>query len=113
MSPRTTSHAPVFLARDSQTQRNGAGDLVTQTDATQSNLSGYARGVEIMLQRQSANGFSGWLAVGRSQIRYTSDTRLEFAGDHDQRTSITAYGSYRWSNDLGHVTPNAGLGSGD
>ena len=63
-------------------------------------LSGYARGVEVMLQRQSANGFSGWLAISRSQNRYTSDTGLEFAGDNDQRTSVTAYGSYRWNNTL-------------
>jgi outer membrane cobalamin receptor len=74
-------------------------------------LSGYARGVEIMLQRQSANGFSGWLSVSRSQNRYTSDTGLEFAGDNDQRTSITAYGSYRWSNTLS-FSASARYGSG-
>jgi hypothetical protein len=34
-------------------------------------LSGYARGVDLMVQRESANGFSGWLSVRRSLNRCT------------------------------------------
>lgn len=63
-------------------------------------VSGYARGVEMILQRQSANGLSGWLSVSRSQNRYSTDSGATFSGDFDQRTSVTAYGSYRWDNSL-------------
>ena len=79
---------------------SGSYAIPTTGPVLTNGLSGYARGVEIMLQRQSANGFSGWLAFSRSQNRYTSDAGMEFSGDHDQRTSITAYGSYRWNNTL-------------
>jgi hypothetical protein len=79
---------------------SGSYAIPTTGPVLTNGLSGYARGVEIMLQRQSANGFSGWLALSRSQNRYTSDTGMEFSGDNDQHTSITAYGSYRWSNTL-------------
>ncbi|MCX7238914.1 MAG: TonB-dependent receptor [Burkholderiales bacterium] len=79
---------------------NGSYAIPTTGPVLTNGLSGYARGVEIMLQRQSANGFSGWLAVSRSQNRYATDTGIEFSGDNEQRTSITAYGSYRWSNTL-------------
>jgi hypothetical protein len=63
-------------------------------------LSGYARGVEMTLQRQSANGLSGWLSVSRSQNRYNSGSGTEFSGDFEQGTSVTAYASYRWDNSL-------------
>ena len=72
-----------------------AGALLTNQ------LKGYARGVELMLQRQSANGFSGWLSVSRSFNRYTpGDGGLSYWGDQDQRTALTAYGSYRWNDSL-------------
>jgi hypothetical protein len=82
---------------------------------------GRTQGVEIMLQRQSANGHSGWLSFSRSVNRYTpTDGGEAYWGDHDQRIAVTAYGSYRWSDSLsfsatgryGSGTPVAGyLGS--
>lgn len=75
-------------------------------------LKGYARGVELMLQRQSANGFSGWVSFSRSFNRYTpTQGGSRFWGEQDQRTAVTAYGSYRWSDSLS-FSATARYGSG-
>jgi outer membrane receptor for ferrienterochelin and colicin len=60
---------------------------------------GYARGAEFTLQRRSANGLSGWLsyAYGHSRLR-DQTTNLHFASDFDQRHTVNAYGSYRWTS---------------
>ncbi len=86
---------------------------VPQAGAVLTNdLKGYARGVELLLQRQSVNGFSGWLSVSRSSNRYTpGDGGTPFWGDQDQRTAVAAYGSYRWSNSLS-FSATARYGSG-
>jgi hypothetical protein len=86
---------------------------VPQAGAVLTNgVKGYARGVELMLQRQSANGFAGWLSVSRSFNRYTpADGGASFWGDQDQRTAVTAYGSYRWSDSLS-FSATARYGSG-
>lgn len=59
-------------------------------------LRGHARGVEIYLQRFSANGLSGWVsyAYGRTWM-HDGVTRDSFPSDFDQRHTINAYGSYR------------------
>jgi hypothetical protein len=62
-------------------------------------LSGRARGVEVVLRREGADGFSGWAAYGFGRLRYT-DTRTEerFWADADQRHTISLYGNYRLSS---------------
>jgi hypothetical protein len=59
-------------------------------------LGGYARGVEILLQRVSANGLNGWVsyAYGRTWLRERV-TNVSFPSDWDQQHTINAYGSYR------------------
>ena len=86
---------------------------VPQAGAVLTNsLKGYARGVELMLQRQSANGFSGWVSVSRSFNRYTPNQGGDsFWGDQDQRTAVTAYASYRWSDSMS-FSATARYGSG-
>ena len=65
-------------------------------------LTGDSKGVEITLVRKSVNGLNGWLSYA------WSDSRLEgvaignpvpeqFAADFDQRHTVNAYVSYRWS----------------
>ncbi len=59
-------------------------------------LDGYARGVELVLQRRSPNGLSGWLSYAYGESRY--DDRLtgeSFWGDFDQRHTINLFGTYR------------------
>jgi hypothetical protein len=59
-------------------------------------LDGYSRGIEISVQRRSANRFSGWVTYSRSYTKYWQPgTRLNFWGDFDQRNTFTAYGSSR------------------
>ena len=59
-------------------------------------LNGYARGIEITVQRRSANRFSGWVTYSRSYTKYWQPgTSLNFWGDFDQRNTFAAYGSSR------------------
>jgi hypothetical protein len=62
-------------------------------------LDGYARGVELLLQRKSPNGLAGWIsyAYGRNEYRdrVTGET---FWGDLDQRHTFNVYLFYRTSD---------------
>jgi len=57
---------------------------------------GYARGVQVSVQRRTANGFTGWVsyAYGRAIIR-DGDLHLKFPSDYDQRHTFNAYLSRR------------------
>lgn len=59
-------------------------------------LRGYARGLEVFLQRSSANRFTGWVsyAFGRTGMR-DSVTGNHFPSDFDQRHTVNIYGGYR------------------
>ena len=62
-------------------------------------LSGEARGIEMVLRRDAANGFTGLAGYGFGRLQYT-DTRTGdvFWGDADQRHTLSLYGSYRLSS---------------
>ncbi len=64
----------------------------------QNSLGGHARGVELTLQRRSANKLTGWLsyAYSRTKLR-DSQSGLTFASDSDQRHTANVYGSYRFN----------------
>ena len=57
---------------------------------------GYARGVELYVQRRSANGVTGWVsyAYGRAEI-IDDSLRTRFPSDYEQRHTINAYASRR------------------
>ncbi|MGA2131496.1 MAG: TonB-dependent receptor [Bryobacteraceae bacterium] len=57
---------------------------------------GYARGAEIVLQRSSANRFTGWVSYGfgRTEMR-DGASGARFVSDWDQRHTINIYGAYR------------------
>jgi hypothetical protein len=62
-------------------------------------LDGYARGVELLVQRRTPNGLSGWVAYAYGRNRY--DDRLtgeSFWGDLDQRHTFNAHAFYRVSD---------------
>jgi hypothetical protein len=62
-------------------------------------LNGYARGLEFLLQRSAASGLSGWLSYAYGRNRYEDDvTGEQYWGDLDQRHTLNAYGSYRFSH---------------
>jgi hypothetical protein len=60
---------------------------------------GYSRGVQIFLQRRTANGFTGWIsyAYGRNIVRDGDLGELKFPSDYDQRHTFNAYVSRRLS----------------
>ena len=62
-------------------------------------LDGYARGVELLVQREAPTGLSGWLAYAYGRNRYADIvTGEEYWGDLDQRHTLNAYGFYRFSH---------------
>lgn len=62
-------------------------------------LAGSSRGVEVLLQRRSANRLSGWISYSWGHTRFEQNgTALAFDGDYDQRHTVNVYGSYRLSN---------------
>ncbi len=64
----------------------------------ENSLSGHARGVELMLQRRSANKLGGWVSYSYSQTRLTERrSGLIFPSDYDQRHTLNVYGNYRFA----------------
>jgi 5-hydroxyisourate hydrolase-like protein (transthyretin family) len=63
-------------------------------------LDGFARGVELMLQRTvMGTGVSGWLSYAYARNRYHDTVSGEtFWGDYDQRHTMNAYAMYRHSD---------------
>jgi hypothetical protein len=64
----------------------------------ENSLRGASRGVELFLQKRSANRWNGWVsyAWSRSTMR-DGITRVHYDADFDQRHTVNAYGSYRLS----------------
>jgi hypothetical protein len=74
-------------------------------------LQGFARGVEVLLQRRSTNGVSGWLAYSYGRIRNTDrETGETYWSDLDQRHAVNLYLSYRVS-DRTSISAKARMGS--
>jgi len=62
-------------------------------------LSGSSRGTELLLERRSATGLSGWAAYSYGKTRHTDAARHEtFWADFDQRHAINVSGVYRLSD---------------
>jgi hypothetical protein len=57
---------------------------------------GYARGFDVMLQRRTANGITGWVAYAYGRARVSDGVLgLEYPADYDLRHSFTGFASYR------------------
>jgi Carboxypeptidase regulatory-like domain/TonB-dependent Receptor Plug Domain len=62
-------------------------------------LDGYARGIELLVQRRNAAGLSGWASYSLGFNRYRDRTTGEaFDGDFDQRHTLNLYALYRLSH---------------
>ncbi|CAN5712587.1 TonB-dependent receptor [soil metagenome] len=90
------------------------GDLVVPGSRfarfTQS-LDGFARGIEMLWQRKTATGLSGWVSYSYSRNRYTDRlTGESFFGDFDQRHTFNVYGFVRTS-DRASFSAKARLGT--
>ena len=68
-------------------------------------LDGFARGVELMIQRKVAGaGLSGWISYAYGRNRYRDVVSNEtFWGDNDQRHTLNAYALYRHSDRVSFV----------
>jgi outer membrane cobalamin receptor len=61
-------------------------------------LLGYARGIELTLQRRSANRLSGWISYSYAQTGLRDEqSGLKFVSDFDQRHTVNLYESYRFT----------------
>jgi len=57
---------------------------------------GYARGIEIFLQRRSANRLTGWVSYALGYARQRDgEASIAFPAEMDQRHTVNVYGSYR------------------
>jgi outer membrane cobalamin receptor len=92
----------LLFARAAEARLEGGRIAFPQLAAPLGNvLRGRSRGVEVMLQRRSANGLSGWVAYSYGTARrHDEETGTSFDSDFDQRHTVTAYGSMRLSETL-------------
>ncbi len=64
-------------------------------------LTGRSHGVDVLVQRRSANGVSGWIAYSYGHARrHDAQAGLHFDADFDQRHTVTGYASVRLSETL-------------
>ncbi len=62
-------------------------------------LQGYARGIELLIQRRSTRGMSGWLAYSYGRAHRTDTlTHESYWSDLDQRHAVNLYLSFRVSD---------------
>ena len=62
-------------------------------------LGGFARGIELLIQRRSARGISGWLAYSYGRTHRTdTQTDESYWSDLDQRHAVNLYVAYRISD---------------
>ena len=65
----------------------------------QNGLDGFARGVELLVQRRSAHGVSGWFSYSYGRVRHTDlQTHETYWSDLDQRHAVNLYVSFRVSD---------------
>jgi hypothetical protein len=87
-------------------------DLTFSQFPFQNSVAGHARGIEVTLQRRSANRLTGWLSYGYSRTELANpQAGLTFVSDTDQRHTVNAYGSYRF-NETWNLSTEWRYGSG-
>jgi hypothetical protein len=71
----------------------------------QSSARARSRGVEVLLQRRSPRGVTGWIAYSLGSTRISdAESGLSFDGDQDQRHAVTAFGTCRLGGTLSLAT---------
>lgn len=80
-------------------QANGAVQLGRGDARWVNDLSGRARGVEVIVRRDAPAGLSGWVAFAHLSHRYTSTSTGEsFRSDAEQSNAVSLFGYYPLSN---------------
>jgi hypothetical protein len=107
LSPSLRAQVALYHREDEDVIRRADADTrlvagrVVRGSATapfDTRLDGYARGVELVVQRSSPSGFSGWLSYAYGENRYEDRiTHESFWGDLDQRHTLNAYFFYRFT----------------
>ena len=78
---------------------NGRLARISLTAPWINTLDGFSRGVELLVQRRSNSGLSGWMSYSYGVNRYHDRTTGEaFDGDFDQRHTFNAYSLDRITN---------------
>lgn len=78
---------------------NGRLVLPSFTTRYENALDGHSRGIELVVQRRSPNGLSGWVAYNLAFTEYRNKGSGEvFDADYDQRHTLNVYGVYRLSD---------------
>jgi CarboxypepD_reg-like domain len=80
--------------------------ILPQASNWQNALTGDANGVELKLERRSANGLNGWVSYAWNKYeledaRGAGQLTERFFGDFDQRHTLNTYVAYRWSGRTG------------
>jgi hypothetical protein len=100
--PERAFHADVGIRRQLTPQVRWEATLYQRQergilDRDDNRLAGSARGVELVIERRSTSGLSGWGAYSYGRARHTDAVRGEtFWADFDQRHAVAAFGTYRW-----------------
>jgi outer membrane cobalamin receptor len=104
-----------LLARPELFPRVSAGTIVQAMPAAPllNSQHGYSRGVQLLLQRRSANGYTGWVSYAYAHATLTDDVLgVTFPSDYDQRHTVNAYLSRRLRPTLNlsaHFTYGSGM----
>jgi hypothetical protein len=105
-----------LLARPELFPRVGGAGMIVQAMPAAPLLNsqhGYSRGVQLLLQRRSANGFTGWMSYAYAHAKLRDDVlRITFPSDYDQRHTVNAYLSRRLRPTLNlsaHFTYGSGM----
>jgi hypothetical protein len=96
-------HEDRMIRRPAAETRLASGQLIrgSPTASYANQAEGYARGVELLLQRSSPTALSGWLSYAYGRNRYEDTVAGEsYWGDLDQRHTLNAYAFYRFSHRL-------------
>jgi hypothetical protein len=93
--------------QDSEVRIEGNRVVVPRNPNWQNALTGLTNGVELTLERKSANGLNGWLSYAWSKSTLEdahgasggnpSGLPESFPADFDQRHTVNTYVAYRWS----------------
>jgi hypothetical protein len=92
------------ILRDLDIHPRLVGDVIALPDPGRyaNALHGSSRGIEVLIDRRSTTGISGWAAYSYGKARYSDPVRHEtFWSDFDQRHAFNLFGVYRFSNRTG------------
>ena len=89
------------ILRDPSIHPKLVGEVIVLPDPGQyaNNLHGSSHGIELLADRRSATGLSGWAAYSYGKTRYSDAARHEtFWADFDQRHAFNLFGVFRFSD---------------